>query len=145
MKERMNIEEANPGIYKAMEAAEKHLAGCRLDKKLTELIKLRVSQLNGCGYCVNMHSADALKAGETPKRVFAVSAWWETPFFTDSERAAFKLAEEVTFISKQGLTEESYQEASLHFSEAEIAQLIFMTVIANSWNRLAISTHMVAE
>lgn len=145
MKERMSIENAEPRIYKAMEAAEKQLAAFGGDKKLVELIKLRVSQINGCGYCVNMHSADAIKAGETQKRVFAVSAWRETPFFTEAERAAFRLAEEVTLISREGLTDKTYEEASRHFSETEIAQLIFTVVVTNSWNRIAVSVHMVAE
>lgn len=145
MKERMNIGKAEPRIYKAMDAAEKHLAGFGLNKKLIELIKLRVSQINGCGYCVNMHSAAAIKAGETYKKVFAVSAWWETPFFTEEEQSALKLAEEITLISKEGLTDAAFINASRYYSEAEIAQLIFTAVVTNSWNRLAISMHMIAE
>ena len=144
MKERMNIEAAEPGIYKAMDEAEKQVAAFGLDRKLVELVKLRVSQVNGCGYCVNMHSADAIKAGETQKRVFAMSAWWETPFFSPEERAAFRLAEEVTLISQGGVTETTYQEANKHFSESEIAQLIFIATVINSWNRIAISVHMTA-
>ena len=145
MKERMNIDAAEPGIYKAMNAAEKQLSSFKLDPKLIELLKLRASQINGCGYCVNLHSMDARKAGETEQRVFAVSAWWETPFFTEAERAALKLAEEITRISEAGLREETFQEAKKYFSETEIAQLIFVTTVTNSWNRIAISMHMVAE
>lgn len=145
MKERMNIDKAEPGIYKAMDAADKLVATFGLDKKLVELVRLRVSQINGCGYCVDMHSADAVKAGETHKRVFAMSAWWETPFFSDKERAAFKLIEEVTLIANMGVSENTYQEARRHFSEAEIAQLIFTATATGSWNRIAISVHMIAE
>lgn len=145
MKERMDIGNAEPRIYKAMNAAEKQLTDFELDRKLVELLKLRASQINGCGYCVNLHSMDAKKAGETEQRLFAVSAWRETPFFTDAERSAFRLTEEITMISEAGLTEETYQDARNYFSETEIAQLIFTIVVANSWNRLAISTHMVAE
>jgi AhpD family alkylhydroperoxidase len=145
MKERMNIEKVQPGIYKAMDAAEKQVASFGLDKKLTELVKLRVSQVNGCGYCVNMHSVDAIKAGETQQRVFAMSAWWETPFFSATEQAAFRLAEEVTLISNGGIAEKTYQEVNKYFSEAEIAQLIFTATVTNSWNRIAISVHMIAE
>jgi len=94
---------------------------------------------------VNLHSLDAKKAGETEQRIFAVGAWRETPFFTEAERSAFKLAEEITEISEAGLTEETYQNARKYFSETEIAQLIFTVVVTNSWNRLAISTHLVAE
>lgn len=145
MKERLNIDKAEPGVYKAMDAADKLVATFGLDKKLVELVRLRVSQINGCGYCVDMHSADAVKAGETHKRVFAMSAWWETPFFSDKERAAFKLIEEVTLIANMGVSENTYQEARRHFSEAEIAQLIFTATATGSWNRIAISVHMIAE
>ena len=144
MKERMNIDAAEPGVYKAMNAAEKQLSTFTIEKKLAELIKLRTSQINGCGYCVNLHAQDARKAGETEQRVFAISAWWETPFFTEAERAALKLAEEITRISEAGLREETFQNARKYFSGQEIAQLIFITTVTNSWNRIAISMHMVA-
>lgn len=145
MKERMTIDKIEPRIYEAMDAAEKQLASFDLDPKLQELVKLRASQINGCGYCVVMHSRDARKLGENERRVFAVAAWWETPFFTDAEQAALKLAEEVTLISEGGLTESTYQQAAKHFSQAQIAQLIFTVVVTNSWNRIAISTHMIAD
>lgn len=141
----MKIDEVEPGIYRAMDAAEKQVATFGLDRKLTELVKLRVSQVNGCGYCVSMHAGDAIKAGETQKRVFAMSAWWETPFFAERERAAFRLAEEVTLISKGGVADHTYQEARKYFSETEIAQLIFVAIVTNSWNRIAISVHMMAD
>jgi AhpD family alkylhydroperoxidase len=144
MKERMNIGKAEPGIYKAMDEADKQVAAFDIDPKLAELVKLRASQLNGCGFCVNMHSKDARKAGETEQRVFAVSAWWETPFFTEAERSALKLAEEITQIGKAGLAEDTYQKAILHFGEKGVAQLIFTVAVVNSWNRIAISMHMVA-
>jgi AhpD family alkylhydroperoxidase len=145
MKERMNIDAAEPGVYKAMNAAEKQISTFTIEKKLAELIKLRTSQLNGCGYCVNLHALDARKAGETEQRVFAISAWWETPFFTEAERAALKLAEEITRIQEGGLREDTFQNAKKYFSDTEIAQLIFITTVTNSWNRIAISMHMVAE
>jgi AhpD family alkylhydroperoxidase len=145
MKERMNIDAAEAGVYKAMNAAEKQISTFKIEKKLAELIKLRTSQLNGCGYCVNLHSKDARKAGETEQRVFAISAWWETPFFTEAERAALKLAEEITRIQDAGLREDTFQNAKKYFSETEIAQLIFITTVTNSWNRIAISMHMIAE
>lgn len=145
MKERMNIDAAEAGVYKAMNAAEKQISTFNIEKKLAELIKLRTSQINGCGYCVNLHSQDARRAGETEQRVFAISAWWETPFFTEAERAALKLAEEITRIQEAGLREDTFQNAKKYFSEREIAQLIFITTVTNSWNRIAISMHMVAE
>jgi AhpD family alkylhydroperoxidase len=145
MKERFRIDAAEPGIYKAMNAAEKQMSDFTIEKKLAELIKLRTSQINGCGYCVNYHAQDARKAGETEQRVFAISAWWETPFFTEAERAALKLAEEITNIQVAGLREDTFQNAKKYYSETEIAQLIFITTVTNSWNRIAISMHMVAE
>src|SRR5687768_15380393 len=98
MKERMNINKAESGIYKAMAASDNQVNSFELDAKLKELIRIRVSQINGCGYCINSHTKDALKMGETTQRLFAVSAWWETPFFTEEERAVLKLAEEITNI-----------------------------------------------
>ena len=132
-------------MYKAMDAADRQIAQFDLDPNLVELIKLRASQINGCGYCVNSHSMDARKAGETEQRVYAVSAWWETPFFTEAERAALKLAEEITRIGEGGLSEDTYQKALQYFGDTGVAQLIFTVVVVNSWNRIAISMHMVAE
>jgi AhpD family alkylhydroperoxidase len=145
MKERMNINKAEPGIYQAMAASDNHVGLFELDAKLKELIRLRVSQINGCGYCINYHTKDALKAGETTQRLFAISAWWETPFFTEEERAVLKLAEQVTNISNGGVTDEVYANALRLLGEKKLAQAIFTTVTINSWNRIAISMHMVAE
>jgi len=141
----MNIGHAEPKIYKAMDVADKAIATFSLEPKLIELIKLRASQINGCGYCINTHAKDARKAGEPEQRVYAISAWWETPFFTDAERAALKLTEEITRIGDKGLSEDTYQQALHHFGETGVAQLIFTVVTINSWNRIAISMHMVAE
>ncbi|MTI86949.1 MAG: carboxymuconolactone decarboxylase family protein [Balneolaceae bacterium] len=145
MKERMDFSSTEPAIYKAMDAAEKTLANFDLPKKLMELVKIRVSQLNGCGYCINMHTSDARKMGETEQRIYALSAWWETPFFTEAEQAALKLAEEVTHISEHGVSDSTYQQAVDAFGEEATAQLIFTSVVMNSWNRLAISVHTVVE
>jgi len=145
MKERMNINKAEPGIYRAMAASDKQVDSFELDSKLKELIRVRVSQINGCGYCINAHTKDALKAGETAQRLFAVGAWWETPFFTAEERVVLKLAEEVTNISNGGVTDKVYKDALDILGETKTAQVIFTAVTINSWNRIAISMHMVAE
>jgi len=145
MKERMNIDAAEPGIYRAMAASDKQVNSFDLDPKLKELIRVRVSQINGCGYCINSHTKDATAIGETAQRLFAVSAWWETPFFSEEEQAALKLAEEISNISNAGLTDETYNNALRILGEKKIAQVIFTTVTINSWNRIAISMHMVAE
>jgi AhpD family alkylhydroperoxidase len=145
MKTRMKVKTVEPGVYKAMAVAESQLKGFNLDPKLRELIKVRVSQINGCGYCINLHTKDARKLGETEQRLYALSAWWETPFFTEEERAVFKLTEEVTLIANHGVSDEVYENAIKHFSEQKIAQLIFAIITINSWNRIAIATHMVAD
>jgi len=145
MKERMNINKAEPAIYKAMAAADKEVDAFELDAKLKELIRTRVSQINGCGYCINYHTKDALKAGETAQRLFALSAWWETPFFTEEEQAALKLAEQVTNISDGGVNDDVYANALRLLGEKKLAQVVFVTTTINSWNRIAISMHMVAE
>lgn len=145
MKPRMNIQSAEPRIYKAMFSADKEITNFSLDPKLKELIKIRVSQLNGCGYCINMHSKESRALGETEQRLYALAAWWETPFFTDAEQAALKLAEEVTSIYDKGLSEPVYQKALEQFGEQGVAQLIFTTTVINSWNRIAISSRMVPE
>lgn len=141
----MNIGQAEPKIYKAMDAADRAISTFDLEPRLVDLVKLRASQINGCGYCVNSHSMDARKAGESEQRVFAISAWWETPFFTEPERAALKLTEEITRIGEKGLSEDTYQQALHHFGQTGVAQLIFTIVTINGWNRIAISMHMVAS
>lgn len=145
MKERMNINKAEPGIYQAMAASDKKVESFKLDAKLKELIRIRVSQINGCGYCINTHTKDAMKIGETTQRIFAISAWWETPFFTEEERAVLKLAEQVSNISSGGVTDEVYNNALNILGEKKLAQAIFVIITINSWNRIAISMHMVAE
>ncbi len=143
MKSRMSIKEAEPRIYKAMALADKQIEEFTIDPKLKELIKVRVSQINGCGYCIDSHSGDALALGESTQRLLALAAWWETPFFSDEERAALKLAEEVTRISEHGVSDETYENALKFFDKQGIAQLNFIAITINSWNRIAIPVHMV--
>lgn len=145
MKARMNIGSVEPRIYKAMDESDKQLDNFQLDAKLRELIRIRASQLNGCGYCVNMHSRDARKLGETEQRLYAVSTWWETPFFTEEERTVLKLTEEITLISRGGVSDAVYANALQILGQQKLAQVIFVIVTINSWNRIAVSTHMVAE
>lgn len=144
MKLRMNINQAEPRIYKAMAVADDYLPAFDIDAKLQEMIRIRVSQLNGCGYCIDYHTKSAMELGETTQRLFALSAWWETPFFTEEEQAALRLAEEVTKISVHGVSDETYQNALNLLGKQRLAQVIFITVTINSWNRIAISIHMIA-
>jgi AhpD family alkylhydroperoxidase len=145
MKERMSINKAAPGIYKAMAVSDNLLGTFSLPPLLQEFITIRVSQINGCGYCINTHTKNALKLGETTQRLFALSAWWKTPFFTAEEQAVLKLAEQVTEISKGGVADEVYATALNILGEQKLAEVIFVAVTINSWNRIAISMHMVAE
>lgn len=145
MKSRISIKHEEPVVYKILEEADSQIENFNLDPKLVELIRLRASQINGCGYCVNYHSKNATSLGETAQRLFAVSAWWETPFFTEEECAALKLTEEVTSISDHGVSDETFNNALRIFGKQKLAQLIFVITTINSWNRIAISTHLVAE
>ncbi|HEY0872066.1 MAG TPA: carboxymuconolactone decarboxylase family protein [Vicinamibacterales bacterium] len=117
-------------------SAEAH---SEVDHRLFELVKIRASQINGCAYCIDMHTKDARAAGETEQRIYALSAWRETPFFTERERAALDWTETVTRIADAHPTDEQYARLTAHFSEDEIVALTFAVIVINSWNRLAIS------
>ena len=143
MDKRININTTEPHAYKAMFALEGYLAQAEISKTLKELIKIRASQINNCAYCLAMHTKDALKYGETAERLFIVSAWHEAEsHFTEEERLALKMTEEITQISQHGLSAETYQKASQVFSEKQIAEIIMAIVTINAWNRIAISTQL---
>jgi|LSQX01.1.fsa_nt_gb AhpD family alkylhydroperoxidase len=143
MVKRIKINELEPEAYNAMYGLEKYLNSTDLSRSLKELIKIRASQINGCAFCIDMHTKDALENGETARRIFAVSAWWESPLFDAKEKAALKMTEEITKIADNGLTENTYNEAKENFSDNEIAQIIIAIGVINVWNRIAVSTHMV--
>lgn len=141
MEKRINIQELEPNAYKAMFAMENYLQNTQLSKKHLELIKIRASQINGCAFCINMHTSDALKQGETAQRIFLLNAWNETELFTEEEKAVLAITEEVTLISQNGLSDKTYQQAEKLFDGNYIAQIIMAVVTINSWNRIAISTN----
>ena len=114
-------------------------AASRLDHRLFELVKIRASQMNGCAYCLDMHTKDARAAGETEQRIYALSAWRETPFFDDRERAALEWTEVLTRVGDTHVPDEAYERVARHFDEAELVALTFGVVVINSWNRLAIA------
>jgi AhpD family alkylhydroperoxidase len=145
MKARMSVNKEEPRIYPIMMEANKLLTAFEIDRKTQELIRIRASQINGCGYCINHHTKDALKVGETAQRIFALSAWWETPFFSEEEQIILKLTEEMTMISEHGVSEDVFQNGLRLLGEKKMAQLIFIVCTINSWNRIAIATRMVAE
>jgi AhpD family alkylhydroperoxidase len=113
-------------------------AGKNIDPKLFELVQIRASQINGCAYCIDMHTKDARRHGETEQRIYALSAWHETPFFTDRERAALEWAESLTLISQTHAPDDVYERVSKHFNEQELVGLTMAVVVINCWNRLAI-------
>jgi AhpD family alkylhydroperoxidase len=110
-----------------------------IERPLFELIKIRASQINGCAYCLDMHTKDARRAGETEQRIYALSAWSETPFFTDRERAALEWTEALTRVAETHVPDDVFERVSRQFKEEEIVALTFGVVVINSWNRLAIS------
>lgn len=145
MKQRISIKDLEPKAYTAMFGLEKYLNSTGLDKKLRNLINIRASQINGCAYCIEMHSCEALADGENQKRIFALSAWWESPLFTEKEKTLLAITDEVTLIAEQGLTEKTFEAAGKFFTDNEIAQIIIQIGTVNTWNRIAISTHMFHE
>jgi AhpD family alkylhydroperoxidase len=136
---RFNLTELNPEAYRHLTQMEA-LIGRNVDPTLYHLIKLRASQINGCAFCLQMHTAEALKHGETPERMTSLDAWEESPLYTDKERAALAWTEELTLIADTGASSEAYEELKAHFTSEEIGWLIFAIVQINAWNRIAISS-----
>lgn len=140
---RISIPDLEPGAYKGMYGLESYIRNSQIEPILRELIKIRASQINGCAYCIDMHTQEAIKLGETQRRIFALSAWKESPLFTEKEKAVLRLTEEVTLISADGLSDEVYNKVLELFGENVLAQIIMQVIIINSWNRIAVSTHQV--
>lgn len=142
MEKRIDINEIEPQAYKAMYALEGYLATTQLSKTNKELIKIRASQINGCAFCIDMHTKDALKYGETNQRIFLLNAWRETNLFTEEEKVILAITEEITLIHNHGLSNATYQKAELFFDKNAIAQIIMAVVTINAWNRIAVSTQL---
>jgi AhpD family alkylhydroperoxidase len=140
MQRRFDYRQFSPGPVQAMQAIEKYLAGCGLDHKFIHVLKLRASQINGCAFCIDMHSIDARAAGESEQRIYALNAWRETPFFTDRERAGLAWVEAITLVSETHVPDEVYDEVRRHFSEKEIFDLTFIASTINAWNRIAVAS-----
>ena len=143
MTPRIDYRQFSQPALQAMLALEQYLAGCGFDHKFMHLLKLRASQINGCAYCIDMHSIDARAAGETEQRLYALDAWRETPFFDDRERAALAWIEAVTLVSQSHVPDAVYDEARKHFSEKEIVDLTYLAATINAWNRIAVSMRAV--
>lgn len=143
MEPRIDARKHAQGAQQAMLALEKYLAECGLDHKLLHLLKMRASQINGCAYCIDMHSKDARALGETELRLYELDAWRETPFYTDRERAALAWVEAITLVSQTHVPDSVFEEVRKHFSDKEIIDLTFVASTINAWNRLAIALRAV--
>ncbi|NQF16645.1 carboxymuconolactone decarboxylase family protein [Brevibacillus sp. HB1.3] len=144
MQARLNHRAANPEAYQTMLKLEGFVNGSGLDKKLIELIKIRASQINGCAFCMDLHTQDARKLGETEQRIYLLSVWRESAVYTEAERAVLALTEAVTVITANGVSEELYQQVREHFDENQYVALIMAINTINCLNRIAISTGMSA-
>ena len=138
MEQRLDLYKASPDAIKALVALEAAVSKLGIDPALQELVRLRASQINGCAFCVDLHSSDARKKGETERRLHAVTVWRETPFFTPRERAALAWTEAVTLIADTHAPDDVHAELAAHFSEAERVNLTLAIGLINIWNRLAI-------
>ena len=139
MKPRLDFYKAAPDTIKALLALENHLKASGLEPSLFELVKIRASQINGCAFCINMHTQDARKGGETEQRIYLLDAWREAPVYTDRERAALAWTEAVTLISETHAPDDVYEAARAQFSETEMVNLTMLVGAINAWNRIAIS------
>ena len=135
---RIDYRKVSPDAIKGMYELERFVANSGLDHKLLHLLKTRASQMNGCAYCIDMHTKDARAVGETEQRLYALNAWRETPFFTDQERAALAWTEALTNIQQGHAPDDVYEELASHFSEKDIVTLTLAITTINAWNRLAI-------
>jgi AhpD family alkylhydroperoxidase len=138
--ERVDIADRARDAYRAMVAFDRSI---QLDLALRELVKIRASQINGCAYCIELHTRDARKVGESERRIYALSAWHESPLFSERERAALALTDAITNIAGTGLPDTVYEQAAEHFDEDELANLVLAINAINAWNRIAISSGIV--
>ena len=139
MQARMDYKTLAPEGIRAMRGLESYLHRCGLEPSLLELVKMRASQINGCAFCLDMHSKDARAQGETEQRLYVLSAWREAPFYTERERAALEWTEALTLISENDVPDEVYEHARRHFGEKELVDLSLAVVAINGWNRLSIA------
>ncbi|HEU5441694.1 MAG TPA: carboxymuconolactone decarboxylase family protein [Ktedonobacterales bacterium] len=135
---RLNYGKAAPGAMRAMNALETYIADCGIEPALQDLVKLRASQINGCAYCVDMHSLDARAGGETEQRLYALPVWRETPFFTERERAALLWTEALTLVAQDHVPDEVFELVRPHFSDEELANLTLVIATINAWNRFGV-------
>jgi AhpD family alkylhydroperoxidase len=143
MQARLDAQKVSPAAYQAMLGLERFVKQSKLEPALLQLVKMRASQLNGCAYCLDMHSKDARAEGESEQRLYALSAWKETPFFTDRERSALALTEAITLIGEGHVPDALYEQVNESFSNEELVNLTLAIITINGWNRLAITFRFV--
>lgn len=143
MKPRIDYDQQYPDVINGMLELENYVARSTLERTTFELIKLRASQINGCAYCIDMHTKDARIAGETEQRLYALSAWRETPFYNNRERAALEWTEALTLIAENEVSDELYDNVKTQFEENDLIALTMAIIAINGWNRLAISMRTV--
>jgi AhpD family alkylhydroperoxidase len=144
MKARINLMQVNPGILNAMLGLEKQISKAGLDSQLLDLVRMRASQINGCAYCLDMHSKDARAAGQTEQRLYGLNAWREAPYYSARERAALDWTEALTLVSETHAPDDVYERVREQFSEDETAHLTLAIVAINGWNRLNIAARTIA-
>jgi AhpD family alkylhydroperoxidase len=141
MNKRINIGKVDPLAYAAMDGLEKYVERSKVSPIQQELIRIRASQINGCSYCIDMHTRDARKNGETEQRIYALTAWRETPFFTEEEKAILSLTEEMTLITNR-VYDQTYQQALQFLGEEYLVQVMMIIITINAWNRIGVATNM---
>lgn len=145
MKNRFLLNKVNPAAYEAMLGLEKYIESSSIPKRLRELIKIRASQINGCAFCIDMHTREARELGETEQRIYALNAWREAPFFTPEERAALALTEAATLVADTHVPDDAYEEVRAYFDELQTSEIIMQIVVINAWNRIAVSTRLMPK
>ena len=139
MKPRLEYGQVASGAYQAILGLEHYIRGCGIEQSLLELIKTRASQINGCAYCLDMHTKDARAAGETEQRLYGLAAWRETPFYTERERAALEWTDALTLMAQNDIPDALYDRVRRQFSDEELVNLTMAIITINGWNRLAIA------
>jgi AhpD family alkylhydroperoxidase len=143
MKARIEWTRTHGDVIQQLQAVERYLAGSSLGKSLLHLVKMRASQINGCAFCIDMHSKDARAEGEKEERLYGLDAWWEMPYYTDRERAALAWVESITRVAETHVPDDVYEELKAQFTQQEIVDLTLSAAMINLWNRVAISLRAV--
>ena len=143
MKARIDLMHVNPGVFQAMLGLERQVRKAGLDRRLLDLVHMRASQINGCAYCLDMHSKDARASGETEQRLYGLEAWRETPYYSARERAALEWTEALTLVAETHVPDDVYDRVREQFSEEELVHLTLAVVAINGWNRLNIAARTV--